>query len=464
MEKATTRIKRIEIENIKNVKHGIIDIKPNTNEINESNIVGIYGQNGSGKSSLIDAMLILKNYLMGLDFENVGREGINKNYLEYISYGEEYAKLHFDFLIERFDENYEIELEFKIKDEKNKVVVFDEVIKYKDLNIEGFVREKLIDTCNLSLNKHFKSSANIAKKFKINKNQEFDLIVSRRMAIEKSESFIFRNDTLDILDKISSNTVFLNLINALHYFGTYNLHVIENIHHALINSNLYFPLSYVLNDSVGELGLVFGSNVMPEEAYNKFINVIEQLKILIESIIPGMTLDTKIIDTTLSENNEKEFNVQLLSVRNGKELPIRYESDGIKKIISILSSLIAMYNKDNVILAIDELDSGIFEYLLGEILEVVRETGRGQLFFTSHNLRPLEVLDKKEIYFTTTNESNRYIKFKGIKPNNNLRDVYLRAITLGGQKEEVYEQTDAYKIRRAFKLAGRCLKCDQQEE
>ena len=53
---------KAEIKNIKNVKHGIIDFK--------THITGIYGQNGSGKTALVDSTNILKAYLLGrkLDF------------------------------------------------------------------------------------------------------------------------------------------------------------------------------------------------------------------------------------------------------------------------------------------------------------------------------------------------------------------------------------------------------------
>ena len=34
----------------------------------------------------------------------------------------------------------------------------------------------------------------------------------------------------------------------------------------------------------------------------------------------------------------------------------------------------------------------MFEYLLGNILSVFKERGKGQLLFTSHNLRALEVI------------------------------------------------------------------------
>ncbi len=70
---------------------------------------------------------------------------------------------------------------------------------------------------------------------------------------------------------------------------------------------------------------------------------------------------------------------------------------------------------------IDELDAGVFEYMLGELLDIFAKSAKGQLIFTSHNLR----------------------------------DVYLRGITLGGQAEVIYEERDSMKIARAFRKAGR---------
>ena len=80
-----------------------------------------------------------------------------------------------------------------------------------------------------------------------------------------------------------------------------------------------------------------------------------------------------------------------------------------------------MYNDSSIFVAIDEMDAGIFEYLLGEILKTICESGKGQLLFTSHNMRPLEVLDNSNIYFTTTNPDNKYIQFTGVKNNSFVR-------------------------------------------
>lgn len=122
--------------------------------------------------------------------------------------------------------------------------------------------------------------------------------------------------------------------------------------------------------------------------------------------------------------------------------------------ISILQLLIVIYNQESITVAIDELDSGIFEYLLGEILRIISEKGKGQLIFTSHNLRPLETLDRGFIAFTTTNPVKRYIRMTNIKDNHNLRDFYFRDIVLGEQSEEIYEPTNNAEIALAFREAG----------
>ena len=82
---------------------------------------------------------------------------------------------------------------------------------------------------------------------------------------------------------------------------------------------------------------------------------------------------------------------------------------------------------------------------------------KGQLLFTSHNLRILETIPKSNLIFSTTNPENRYIKLTSIKSNNNLRDLYIRTIMLGGQKEELYQETDKIEISKAFGKIGKVL-------
>lgn len=175
---------------------------------------------------------------------------------------------------------------------------------------------------------------------------------------------------------------------------------------------------------------------------------------VLTQIVPGLTIGIMDMGLTVSADGVKSHSFQLMSNKNNKQIPLCYESEGIKKIISILQLFIVMYNVSSITIAIDELDSGIFEYLLGELLRILSEKGKGQLIFTSHNLRPLETIDRGFIAFTTTNPDNRYIRLSNIKENNNLRDFYFRDIVLGEQNEEIYDTTNNSEIALAFREVG----------
>ena len=144
------------------------------------------------------------------------------------------------------------------------------------------------------------------------------------------------------------------------------------------------------------------------------------MNVVLQQLVPGLTISIKDMGAQLYPNGTPGHRIQLMSDKNSREIPMQYESEGIKKLISVLQLLIAIYNKPSMTVAIDELDSGVFEYLLGEILRIHAEKGNGQLVFTSHNLR----------------------------------DFYYRDIILGEQSEPVYEPTNNSEIAMAFKEAG----------
>ena len=197
--------------------------------------------------------------------------------------------------------------------------------------------------------------------------------------------------------------------------------------------------------------------MIPKMTVDIVAKVLDDMNIVLKQIVPGLTISLKDLGTQIMENGSEGTRIQLISHKNAKEIPLKYESEGIKKIISVLQLLIVVYNQSSITVAIDELDSGIFEYQLGELLRIISEKGKGQLIFTSHNLRPLETLDRGFIAFTTTSPSKRYIRMTNIEDNNNLRDFYFRDIVLGEQSEPVYELTNNAEIALAFREAGEIL-------
>ena len=193
---------------------------------------------------------------------------------------------------------------------------------------------------------------------------------------------------------------------------------------------------------------------IPEQSLEVVRKVIENMNIVLEQIVPGLTIGIYDLGPAVFRDGKPGRTVQLMSLKNGREIPFQYESEGIKKIVSVLQLLIVVYNNPSITVAIDELDAGVFEYLLGEILNIISEKGKGQLIFTSHNLRPLETIDKGFIAFTTTNPENRYIRMTNVKGDHNLRDFYYRDIVLGEQTEQVYNPTNNFEIALAFREAG----------
>ena len=191
-----------------------------------------------------------------------------------------------------------------------------------------------------------------------------------------------------------------------------------------------------------------------EQDKNLVEKIISNMNIVLTQLIPGLTVGVKDFGSLVLPDGERGNRIQFMSHRDSKEIPLKYESEGIKKIISILQLLIVVYNQSSITVTVDELDAGVFEYLLGELLRIIAEKGKGQLIFTSHNLRPLETIDRGFIAFTTTNPNHRYIRMTNVKDNNNLRSFYYRDIIIGEQDEELYKPTHNAEIALAFREAG----------
>ena len=70
------RLSSLQLTNIKNVKNGTIYMPNTVNKIlsaDKAEILGIYGQNGSGKTAIVDALYFLQKVMVGADLGSVIR-------------------------------------------------------------------------------------------------------------------------------------------------------------------------------------------------------------------------------------------------------------------------------------------------------------------------------------------------------------------------------------------------------
>ena len=251
---------------------------------------------------------------------------------------------------------------------------------------------------------------------------------------------------------------YYSIIESIVNYGNNCLFVMRTSHAGLISLNAQPLMLKISEGNHGYHGMIMLPLDSPvdirEQDKNLAEKIISNMNIVLTQLIPGLTVSVKDFGSLVLPDGERGNRIQFMSHRDAKEIPLKYESEGIKKIISVLQLLIVVYNQSSITIAIDELDAGVFEYLLGELLRIIAEKGKGQLIFTSHNLRPLETIDRGFIAFTTTNPNHRYIRMANVKDNNNLRSFYYRDIILGEQDEELYKPTHNAEIALALREAG----------
>ncbi|WP_214721999.1 AAA family ATPase [Exiguobacterium sp. s192] len=469
VENLVVKLKQIKINNIKNVKSGEINLKDNR-------VLGIYGQNGSGKTALVDSLIILKTLISG--------ERMKSNILDLI---DDENKLKVSIVLEVLDERdifYSFSLrkvmnseKIKVSDithnEDEKLTLIDSSNESESIKLEVFeetletlsiekIRKKTLMSFSADNEIYPLATKNI---FPDNKLNTVKLDYVKTMAKENQESFIFGKGMQKFIAEQSDKEIVNELRRCMYILNqvlAVNLSIHSNSQFGIIYSNTAIPISYFIkvDSKLSAHGIL---NLSSEKAailkaveFHYATVVFDQINGVLPHIIPGLKVELNTLETTKTEEGMiEEYVVELISNRDGKKLPFRSESDGIKKIVSVLSNIISAYNNPNNIAIIDELDSGIYEFLLGEILEIFSESAEGTLIFTSHNLRALEVLKPSEIVFTTTNPMNRYINIPDVKITNNLRSKYIRAIQLGGYSEELYEPTNKFEIKNSMKSTHR---------
>ncbi|NCB02904.1 MAG: ATP-binding protein, partial [Spirochaetia bacterium] len=153
MKPTSVRITGITIHNFKNVIDGSLSFE-NIRKNYRASIVGLYGQNGSGKTALIDALELLKYALCG--------RTIPEKFADFINVDSDVATLLYDFAVKTPEETSMATYQFSIKsvsdsseqnvdsvpsgELKKRVCVFNELLKCPILSEKKIRMGKLVDT------------------------------------------------------------------------------------------------------------------------------------------------------------------------------------------------------------------------------------------------------------------------------------------------------------------------------
>lgn len=460
MNGAIVRFLSVELFFFKNVEHGKVAFPGLLSRdyfANQAEIVGIYGQNGSGKTALIDALLFLQRLLQG--------NSLREDAADYIFKQASEATLQFSFSVEQGETRLLADYRFTILQKPDgKFALSRERLSYTDCSKQS--RQNKVCFLDFSRDREdvlFLPKSKWNEAVRSGKDHSVRLRVAKILSEKERTSFVFCQEGLSVLRESFRDDSCRLVLDALHGFACHHFFVIKN--DPLSTNRIRFLLPMISPEEEQTHGDMLIDLSAPAVLKKQDCSVLSQMLAgmnrVLCAVVPGLTVELVNYGPQLLPSGEEGIKLELVSSRGETKIPLKYESEGIKKILSVLNILIAMYNKRSVCLVVDELDAGVYEYLLGELLSILEQSGKGQLFFTSHNLRPLEMLDPMALVFTTTNPQNRYIRLSPNRTSRNLRDSYLRGIHLGGQKECIYEPTNRFEISRAFRIAGRDLEHEE---
>ena len=364
-----------------------------------SNIKGIFGPNGIGKTSIIKGMDILRKI------------SLNDNYLT-----NDFNLIILDKIINKKIEKASLEIEFLVIDDKKKksryvhsitiaitspkeIKILFENIKKKDPNTDQVVGEILIEN-------------GIIKNDSLHKDDLKSEIVdiTKNLLEKRSIVNIVKPSVLKSID-----------LEKIRYFYR-KLHIKidrEDSHlgYALMDNPLKDDIPF--NDSIGNYDMIISKNNLP----------------IFEDYLRRMTKFLKIFKPNLrnieyeKKEGKEEYYINILFVYNDYKVNYEFESVGIKNLFSLFTYFRAL-SEDEVVV-IDEIDTSIHDIYLNKLIEFFAVDGKGQLVFTAHNITLLQTLKKYKHSIDFINENMEvisWIKNGNSSPFKSYKDGYIKGL------------------------------------
>lgn len=419
-----TYVKAKNFKSLKDIEFNLNKTKTKTNQF-----ISIYGENGSGKTNIVELFKLLQQSTMSRATDIA----MNKMPKEFWKIQEEMSdqlpteirqifQLSFNLKEYRMldeEEPTEIEYGFKINDNDGFYYIKfdDEIIEEKLYYMAGKQRAYLFQ-----INKeNGKIIKNLNKNIFINEKYNEELIdgidkywgkytflsLLSFEAIEKNKDYIDNNiskNIMEVIDKIWSMTVHVDK-GALKIIpdGFVKVRKLNNIQKGIVKK-----------DKLPEI-----------KKYENVLNI----------FFTQAYADIKEVKYKINEKEDRiHYELYFYKMIGGqiKSIPSKLESDGTRRILNQFDTIIGSLLGETVI--IDEIDNGIHDVLMKNIIMSIKDEITGQLIITTHNTLLLEILPKEYIYILSTdyngNKTINSIKEYGIKiqKNNNARDLYFKGV------------------------------------
>lgn len=417
---------RVKIKNYKSLINLEVDLSAKKKEA--KSLVIIYGENGVGKSNFATVFYTLFESLRTMSLKTRLQKLVDGNESKDMMSDENFRKFiarnlkDTETIIKgcktiNSKENMSLEFEFIVENKIGKYL-----IEYDNSKI---VHEKL----EYVLNK--------------NKTLFFEIIENEIKVNEKIfEDNIYYKEFYDLLEKYNGKHSFMSLLvfevedKAEGYVRQKISNRLYEVMGAFMTMSIRVKAGY--NSEKGNMGIshkILGDldngmiDIEEEEELNSAERMINEFFTLAYSDIKEAYYKREIVDEKI------KYSLFFKKMIYGKIIDIDYEleSTGTQYLLQIIPFLLMSVEGETVI--IDELDTGIHDLLVNNILSSLMDSIKGQLIITTHNTMLLESdINTEYIYtFVVDKDANKelipIVKFEDrAHPNLNYRNRYLKGM------------------------------------
>ena len=419
-----TYIKAKNFKSLKDIEFNLNKTKTKTNQF-----ISIYGENGSGKTNIVELFKLLQQSTMSRATDIA----MNKMPKEFWKIQEEMS----DQLPTEIRQIFQLSLnlkEYRMIDEEEATEI---EYGFKINNKEGFYYIKFDDEI-IEEKLYYTAGKQRAYLFEI-KKEDNKIIKNLNKNIFINEKY--NEELIDGIDKYWGKYTFLSLLsfetiekNKEYIDNNISKNIIEVINeiwlmtvHVDKGALRIMPDGFVRVRKLNNIqkGIVKKDKLSEIKKYENVLNI----------FFTQAYADIKEVKYEINEKEDRiHYELYFNKMIGGqiKSIPSRLESDGTRRILNQFDTIIGSLLGETVIL--DEIDNGIHDVLMKNIIMSIKDEITGQLIITTHNTLLLEILPKENIYILSTdyngNKTINSIKEYGIKiqRNNNARDLYFKGL------------------------------------
>lgn len=382
-------------------------------------IKAIYGENGSGKTAIIQSVKILQNLL--IDKSYLADNDTQRSLVEIVNKKIGKGFIETEFYTNLEDEKYIFKyyVSFTVKDDE-RIYITEEHLEQKN----GKYSKNSYSTV-------FHTQGGGLLEFGDPEMYEFFKDKTQNL-LDKQTFATCLIDRRDIPPKYRTNEQFLFQMILFIFAMSLSISIDAEDSHA----------SYVMRKKINEIdetsienfGMDFINQVkekvltsrgderlIPKKIYASYEEQVRRLCEFVKIFKP------ELVDIEIEKKDYDQFyKCNLKMVYEDYTLDKEFESRGIKKMMDLFNYLNTASNGG--IVFIDELDSNINDVYLDKIIEYFVYYGRGQLCFTSHNLSPMTVLkrNKNAINFISSiNTVHTWTKKGNLSPENAYKNGFI---------------------------------------